>query len=144
MYGNSVGRKGPHGKRIYRKGVIGTACQYPDADSARKAVVGLLRQVNANPFQRSYLPMTIPEVCDPLIRLVRQGAKRRTTPNVFTPAEIKALMSGLGLRERALVLLAASTGLRQSELFGLKWGDINFAQSTMNVSCSIVYGVVGP
>jgi len=40
------------------------------------------------------------------------------------------------------VLLAASTGLRQSELFGLKWGDINFAQGTMNVTRSIVYGVV--
>ena len=37
-----------------------------------------------------------------------------------------------------------STGLRQSELFGLKWGDINFAQGTMNVTRSIVYGVVGP
>lgn len=66
------------------------------------------------------------------IRLVRQGAKRRSTPSVLTPAEIKALMSGLGLRERTLVLFAASTGLRQSELFGLKWGDINFAQGTMN------------
>src|SRR5256885_12269941 len=55
------------------------------------------------------------------IRLVRQGAKRRTTPCVLTPAEIKALLSGLGLRERTLVLLAASTGLRQSELFAVKW-----------------------
>jgi integrase len=78
------------------------------------------------------------------IRLVRQSAKRRTTPSVLTPAEIKALINGLGLRERTLVLLAASTGLRQSELFGLKWGDINFAQGTMNVTRSIVYGVVGP
>jgi integrase len=78
------------------------------------------------------------------IRLVRQSAKRRTTPSVLTPAEIKALIHGLGLRERTLVLLAASTGLRQSELFGLKWGDNNFAQGTMNVTRSIVYGVVGP
>jgi hypothetical protein len=37
-------------------------------------------------------------------------------------AEIKALVNCLGLRERTLVLLAASTGLRQSEIFGLKWG----------------------
>jgi integrase len=77
------------------------------------------------------------------IRLVRQSAKRRTTPNVFTSVEIKALISGLNLRERTLVLLAASTGLCQSELFGLKWGDIDFAQGTMNVTRSIVYGVVG-
>jgi integrase len=78
------------------------------------------------------------------IRLVRQGAKRRSTPNVLTPAEIKALLNGSDLRERTLVLLVASTGLRQSELFAVKWGDIDFAQKTMNVTRSIVYGVVGP
>ena len=50
------------------------------------------------------------------IRLVRQGAKRRSTPSVLTPVEIKALLGGLRLRERTLVLLAVSTGLRQSEL----------------------------
>jgi integrase len=219
--------RGPFGKRIYRRRVIGTAFQYPDADSARNAVTGLLRELNANALQRCHLPMTIAEVCDHFIQrelakdnswrsystkktykaylkrwiiphwgsrrlseirtteveswlrslpvaksscakirgilsvlfnhacrhelfdrnpihLVRQGAKRRATPNVFTPAEIKALIDRLGLRERTLVLLAASTGLRQSELFGLKWGDINFAHATMNVTRSIVYGVVGP
>jgi integrase len=60
------------------------------------------------------------------------------------PAEIKALVDNLSIRERTLVLLAVSTGLRQSELFGLKWGDIDFSQGTMNVTRSIVYGVVGP
>jgi integrase len=78
------------------------------------------------------------------IRLVRQGAKRRTTPSVLTPLEIKALINNLGSRERTLVLVVASTGLRQSELFGLKWGDINFDQGTMSVTRSIVCGVVGP
>lgn len=52
-------------------------------------------------------------------------------------------MDNLSIRERTLVLLAVSTGLRQSELFGLKWGDIDFAERTMNVTRSIVYGVVG-
>jgi integrase len=42
------------------------------------------------------------------------------------------------------VLLAASTSLRQSELFGLKWCDIHFAEGTMNVNRSIVCVVVGP
>lgn len=78
------------------------------------------------------------------INLVRQSAKRRRTPTVLTPAEIKALVDNLSIRERTLVLLAVSTGLRQSELFGLKWGDIDFVQGTMNVTRSIVYGVVGP
>jgi integrase len=77
------------------------------------------------------------------IKLVRQSAKRRTAPNVLIPAEIKLLLDSLELRERTLVLLAASTGLRQSELFALKWGDIDFSQGTMNVTRSIAYGIVG-
>src|SRR6266699_4461011 len=78
------------------------------------------------------------------IYLVRQSAKRRRAPTVLMPDEIKALVDSLGIRERTLVLLAVSTGLRQSELFGLKWGDIDLVQYTMNVTRSIVYGVVGP
>ena len=78
------------------------------------------------------------------IYLVRQSAKRRRAPTVLMPAEIKALVDNLGIRDRTLVLLAVSTGLRQSELFGLKWSDIDFDQGTMNVTRSIVYGVIGP
>jgi integrase len=77
------------------------------------------------------------------IKLVRQSAKRRTAPSVLIPAEIKLLLGNLEIRERTLVLLAASTGLRQSELFALKWGDIDFSQGTMNVTRSIAYGHVG-
>jgi integrase len=77
------------------------------------------------------------------IYLVRQSAKRRRTPTVLMPAEIRALVDNLSIREKTLVLLAVSTGLRQSELFGLKWGDIDFSQGTMNVTRSIVYGVIG-
>jgi integrase len=77
------------------------------------------------------------------IRFVRQSAKRRTAPEVLTPNEIALLLNTLKIRERTLVLIAAGTGLRQSELFGLKWGDIDFEQRTMNVTRSIVNGVVG-
>jgi hypothetical protein len=58
----------PSGKRIYRKRVIGTVCQYPDSDSARKAVAGLLTEINTNALQRRTLPMTITEACDHFIQ----------------------------------------------------------------------------
>jgi hypothetical protein len=67
------------------------------------------------------------------IRLVRQSAKRRSPPVVLTAGEIRILLEGLEIRERTLVFIAASTGIRQSELFALKWGDINFTAGTMNV-----------
>ncbi len=40
-----------------------------------------------------------------------------------------------------MVLLDATTGLRRSELFALKWGDIDFENQTINVLRSI-YGQV--
>ena len=41
------------------------------------------------------------------IHLARQSAKRRTSPAILVPAEIKAVIDGLALRERTLVLIAA-------------------------------------
>jgi len=78
----------------------------------------------------------------PFILCVR-SAKRKAAPVVLTPAEIKTLLEGLKIRERTLVLIAASTGVRQSELFALKWVDIDFSAGTINVARSIVDGHVG-
>jgi integrase len=71
------------------------------------------------------------------MRFVRQGAKRRSAPNVLTAPEIKALVDHHPLRERTLVLLAAATGLRQSELFGLKWRDVDLQHGELSVIRSL-------
>jgi integrase len=42
-----------------------------------------------------------------------------------------------------MVLLAATTGLRRSELFALKWSDIDFADRLIKVSRSIYGQVIG-
>ncbi len=62
---------------------------------------------------------------------------KSAAPTVLTPTEIKLLLDLPDQRKRTLALVAASTGLRQSELFALKWGDIDFSQGTMNVTRSI-------
>ncbi|HEU5414038.1 MAG TPA: site-specific integrase [Candidatus Angelobacter sp.] len=46
--------------------------------------------------------------------------------------------------ERTLVLLDVGTGLRMSELFALKWRDINFHDYQISVTRSMVMQVVGP
>jgi integrase len=218
--------KGPYGRRIYRKHVVGTIDAYPDIEVARAAVAGLIAEVNWSNLRATSITMTVSQLVShfeqrelaynntwrsystkqgysvylrrwilpkwghyelrdvrtveveswlrglPLarsscakirnvmsvlfnhacryeffernpIRLVRQSAKRKAAPNVLTPGEIKMLVDGLDLREKTLVLLAASTGLRQSEMFSLKWRDIDFELKTINVTRSIVYGVVG-
>lgn len=43
-----------------------------------------------------------------------------------------------------MVLLDVVTGLKASELFGLKWTDINFNKNQISVTRSIVMQVVGP
>ena len=85
------------------------------------------------------------EICDRNpIQLVRQSAKRKTVPVILTVNEVQRLIAVLGIRERTLVLLAFGTGLRMSELFGLKWHDIDFQGNEISVTRSIVFQVVGP
>jgi integrase len=49
----------------------------------------------------------------------------------------------LRFRERTLVLLAVTTGLRRSELFALKWRDVDFQAKQIHVTRSIVQNVIG-
>jgi len=58
--------------------------------------------------------------------------------------EVQRLLDALALRERTLVLLDVGTGLRMSELFGLKWKDVDFRTSEVSVIRSIVMQVTGP
>ncbi len=77
------------------------------------------------------------------ITLVRQSAKRERVPDVLDADEIKALLSELKDPFRTMVFLAASTGLRVSELLALKWGDIGFGALEINLTRAIVHQVVG-
>jgi integrase len=84
------------------------------------------------------------DLCDKNpIEWVRQGAKRRTAPDILTSTEVRALLANLLFRERTLVLLAVTTGLRRSELFALKWKDVDFAAKQIYVTRSIVQKVIG-
>lgn len=77
------------------------------------------------------------------IRWVRQSAKRTKTPRVLSVSELQALVSALDVRERTLVLLDVCTGLRMSELFALKWSDVNFEGGEVDVRRSVVKQIVG-
>lgn len=77
------------------------------------------------------------------IRLVRQSAKRRRAPTILEIAEIQALLGQLTGQFRLMVVLAATTGLRRSELFGLKWSDVDFVGLEISIRRSIYLGKVG-
>lgn len=69
---------------------------------------------------------------------VRQSAKRLKVPEILSAEEFRALIGQLNQQHRTMVVLAACSGLRRGELFGLKWGDIDFNAKQANVSRSIV------
>ena len=64
------------------------------------------------------------------IQGVRCSSKRMREPDVLTPVEFKRLVDELPLRERVMVELAGTTGLRRSELIALTWQDVDFDSSS--------------
>jgi integrase len=77
------------------------------------------------------------------IKLVRQSAKRERIPDVLELAELQLLLTKLDTRERTLVLLAAATGLRVSELLGIRWDDVDFDSLELRVTRSIWHQKIG-
>jgi integrase len=77
------------------------------------------------------------------IQGVRCSAKRLKEPDVLTPEEFDALQRELPLRERVMVLLAGTTGLRRSELIALQWQDIDFNSLEVRIKKSCVRGQIG-
>ncbi len=78
------------------------------------------------------------------IRLVRQSAKRLSTPDCLTAEEIGKLLRKLDGVYYVMAFVAAVTGLRVSELLALKWEDIDFGVDEIHLTRAIVCQHVGP
>lgn len=77
------------------------------------------------------------------IALVRCSSKRVKTPDILTPVEISGILGELSEPARTVTLLAAVTGMRRGELFGLKWEDLDFEHQTISIVRSLVDQVEG-
>lgn len=77
------------------------------------------------------------------IRDVRQSAKRVREPDFLEVPELTRLFDELSEPSRTIAILAAGTGLRRSELFGLKWNDIDFHRKEIRIIRSIVDQIAG-
>ncbi|MDP9350038.1 MAG: site-specific integrase, partial [Chloroflexota bacterium] len=68
-----------------------------------------------------------------------QAHKLRT----LTPEQVRRLLdTARGTRWEALLMLAIATGMRQGELLGLKWEDIDFEMGTLRVQRQLAKGRV--
>jgi integrase len=74
---------------------------------------------------------------------VRQSQKRERITEPLEAAEFRALMLELPAMMRVIGIVAATTGLRISEVLGLKWKDVNWETLQMEVTRSVVDGRVG-
>jgi integrase len=77
------------------------------------------------------------------ISKVRTSSKRLREKDILTPKEFQALLEELSVRDKAMVLLAGSTGLRRSELIALTWGDVNEETLEISVRRSCVRNHIG-
>jgi integrase len=75
--------------------------------------------------------------------LVRQSAKRERIPTVLDVEEISVLLTELQHPYKTMVLLAAATGLRASELLGLKWQDVDFESLEIRLNRGVVHQIIG-
>jgi integrase len=65
------------------------------------------------------------------VRLPHGKPVHRAT--VLSPAEMACVIGSLTEPYRTMAIVAAVTGMRQSELFGLEWDDFDFEHMTVNV-----------
>ncbi|HEY7302423.1 MAG TPA: site-specific integrase [Xanthobacteraceae bacterium] len=74
----------------------------------------------------------------------RHKANLKVGVDIPTPAEIKAIAAQLRGRWRPLILTAIFTGLRASELRGLKWPDVDLKKNELHVrQRADRYGTIG-
>jgi integrase len=74
---------------------------------------------------------------------VRQSSKRERIPDLLEVEEFQRLQAELRVRERILVWLDMTSGLRRGELAGLRWEDVRFPDLTIMARRSVVDQVVG-
>jgi integrase len=74
---------------------------------------------------------------------VHQSSKRERIPDLLEVEEFQRLQAELKIRERILLWLDMTLGLRRGELAGLRWEDIRFEDLTVMARRSIVDQVVG-
>jgi integrase len=63
----------------------------------------------------------------------RRKGKLKVGVDIPSPNEIKAILAHTGSRWRPLLVTAAFTGLRASELRGLRWADVNLKANELHV-----------
>ncbi|TCK29005.1 site-specific recombinase XerD [Ancylobacter aquaticus] len=75
----------------------------------------------------------------------RQKSRLTVGEDIPTPDEVRRILEAASGRWRPLLITAVFTGMRASELRGLRWQDIDFDERTVRVrQRADEYGIIGP
>jgi integrase len=118
------------------------ALQRQDGETLANSTKAKLRNLMSVLFNQAIRYEWLEQGKNP-ITLVRQSASRQLTPEVLEAHEIQSLLAQLDSPFQIMVLLDITTGLRRSELFALKWSDVDFWNLTIDINRSIFQGVIG-
>jgi integrase len=105
----------------------------PLAPSTRSKIKSVFSLLYSHAIRHEWLAL------NPITK-VRTSQKRVREKDVLTPAEFQAILEQLSVRDRAMVLLAASAGLRRSELVALKWNDVDTDGMQIAITKAFVRG----
>src|SRR5207248_1276398 len=72
-------------------------------------------------------------VVSPLARIERPKYRNKTEPRYLDLQEISKLLAKASETYRTLLVTALYTGMRQSELLGLQWQDLDFEPGLVHV-----------
>ena len=102
----------------------------PVAPKTRGHIRGLMYRL----FEKAMLWELIPLERNPMSLVELKGvSKRIKPPRILTEEEFGALLNELVHPYRCMVLLAGCTGLRISEVMGLRWTGIDFESLAMEI-----------
>ena len=131
--------------KLVAKGAPFTVEQWLKSLDLAPKTKGNIRNVMAVVFNCAMRWGFIDRGANPLSLVRVKGISRRQAePRILAASEIQTLIAALPMDPyRTMVVLALSTGLRCSELFALKWLDVDWEKLTLLVRRAIVDGVVG-
>jgi len=124
------------GKAVYRRIVVGTMEQYKTEADAREIVEGIVLEINSDDLRLRPTVLTVSQLIEHYRR------RELSVDNTWKSYATKMGYENYLKRWIAPIFLDATTGLRQSELFGLRWSDLDFDNAEINVVRSVVHGVI--
>ena len=119
--------------------LLGEVKPYPVQEWLRKLPMapktrGHVRSLMYRLFEKAMLWELIPLERNPMGLVELKGvSKRLRPPRILTEEEFGALLNQLVHPYRCMVLLAGCTGLRISEVMGLRWSGINFESLVIEI-----------